>query len=397
MDDDPTHVTAGLTDLEHVVVLSTFDDHADRFAGGGQAGCLGESLASSRRQHRQAGAHGLDPRLVRHERHEVGLEEVPVVVGVLLVAQRVRPAVALVPVAGLLPHRLTTLDDEDLPLRLVVDGAAERSDRVHVLDLAAGAEVAARPPDADVGVDAHRALLHLGVGRPDRQQDRAQLGHVLPRLFGRTDVRTADDLDQRHPGAVEVDQRVLGPVDAPLAAADVRRLAGVLLDVGALDADRRAVGQVEVAVDVEGVLVLTDLIRGGHVGVEVVLACERARLHRAVQRQADAHRQLDRVPVEHRQCAGQPQRHGVDVRVRLVTEPVRRRSEQLGARRQLDVDLEAHDHLVAVVRPGHVAARFTRRRTRRLCCASMLAAPHVAITARLRPLRDVRARRPPAT
>ena len=52
---------------------------------------------------------------------------------------------------------------------------------------------------------------------------------------------------QRHAGAVVVDERVVGVVDAT-AAADVQRLAGVLLEVRALDADARAV-DLEPAVD----------------------------------------------------------------------------------------------------------------------------------------------------
>ena len=119
-----------------------------------------------------------------------------------------------------------------------------------------------------------------------------------------------------------------------------RALAGVLFEVGALDADARAVGQVEEAVDVERLVVLADLVRLRHVGIEVVLAVERARLDRAVQGQADAHRQLDRLPVEHRQRAGQAERDRIDVGVRLVAEAVRRSREQLRRRRQLDVHLE---------------------------------------------------------
>ena len=91
----------------------------------------------------------------------------------------------------------------------------------------------------------------------------------------RADVGPADDLDERHAGAVEVDQRGVAAVDAAAGAADVGRLAGVLLEVGPLDADAGAVGQVEPAVDVERLVVLADLVRLGHVRVEVVLAVER--------------------------------------------------------------------------------------------------------------------------
>jgi len=57
------------------------------------------------------------------------------------------------------------------------------------------------------------------------------------------DVGPGDDLHERDAGAVEVDQRVLAAVDAAPRATDVGALAGVLLEVGALDADARAVGQ----------------------------------------------------------------------------------------------------------------------------------------------------------
>ena len=80
----------------------------------------------------------------RVERHEVGLGEVAVVVGVLLHAEGAGAARGLVPVAGLLAHALTALEEVDLAERLVVDGPAERAQRVEVLDLAAGAPRAHR-------------------------------------------------------------------------------------------------------------------------------------------------------------------------------------------------------------------------------------------------------------
>src|SRR5665811_2251773 len=56
----------------------------------------------------------LDPVGRRVERHEVGFEEVAVVVGVFLVAQRMGAAVPLVPVTRLLTNRLAALDQDDL-------------------------------------------------------------------------------------------------------------------------------------------------------------------------------------------------------------------------------------------------------------------------------------------
>ena len=139
------------------------------------AGCAPVAVASARR--RAAGSGGIAERTDSihsasgHERHEVGLREVAVVVRILLRAQRVRPAVALVPVTGLLAHDLAGFDEVDLAARLVLDRPSERAHRVEVLDLAARAERLTGTAHADVGVDAHRAFLHLGVGGADGDED----------------------------------------------------------------------------------------------------------------------------------------------------------------------------------------------------------------------------------
>ena len=62
-----------------------------------------------------------------------------------------------------------------------------------------------------------------------------QLG-PLARLGGAADVGLGDDLDQRGAAAVEVDERGARAVD-PARLADVGQLGGVLLQVGAVDAD----------------------------------------------------------------------------------------------------------------------------------------------------------------
>ncbi len=202
--------------------------------------------------------------------------------------------------------------------------------------------VAAGRTQRHVGVDAERALLHLHVGDADRLQDAAQLVHVCTRLLRAAEVGPAHDLHERDAGAVVVDQRVIGFVDAP-AASDVDGLAGVLLHVRALDADTESV-DLERSVDADRLVVLADLIVLRHVRVEVVLPVEhRAVRDRALQRLADAQRELHRPLAEHRQRAGQPQAHRADVRVGLGAELVLARAEQLRRRGQLDVHLEA-DH-----------------------------------------------------
>ena len=88
------------------------------------------------------------------------------------------------------------------------------------------------------------------------------------------------------------------------------RLAGVLLEVGALDADARAVGQLEPAVDVDRLVVLAR--SGSPSACRDRSSSSGGRSTAAtvqLQRLADAHGQLDRLLVEHRQRPGQAEAH----------------------------------------------------------------------------------------
>ena len=158
---------------------------------------------------------------------------------------------------------------------------------------------------------------------PSADDQLAQLGDVRPgdrgRLLAGAHDRPGDDLDERDAGAVVVDQRVVGAVDAAGRAADVQRLAGVLLHVGALDLDAEGLrsvvtGDLDVGPAVEGdrLVVLRGLEVLRHVRVEVVLPGEAAPLRDlAVEREADPDRGLDGLAVDdrHRARAG-PGRSG---------------------------------------------------------------------------------------
>ena len=65
--------------------------------------------------------------------------------------------------------------------------------------------LAAGGAERDVGVAAQRALLHVHVADAELAQRRAQQPQPLPGLLGRAQVRLGDDLDQRRAAAVEVD------------------------------------------------------------------------------------------------------------------------------------------------------------------------------------------------
>ena len=250
-------IGAGVDGADHQPVEVEVDDGARpvRRAGSAPVACATAARRSAGNTASVA-AHVADPLVRRRQRHEVGLEEVAVVVGVFLDAAGDRAAFGLVPVARLLDHALAGFDQVDLAQRLVFDGAAERPDAVDVLDLAARAELVVRTAaHRHVGVDADRAFFHAPVGRTGRDDDAAQLGDVRARLLDGADVGLAHDLEQRHAGAVVVDERVRRAVDATVAT-DVSRLARVLFDVGARDADAEPVRQVEEPVGVDRLVVL---------------------------------------------------------------------------------------------------------------------------------------------
>src|SRR5699024_7330177 len=105
-----------------------------------------------------------------------------------------------------------------------------------------------------------------------------------------------------HPGPVEVEQRVRRPVDTAGGGADVSRLTRVLFHVGPLDVHAPGASvlelDVEVTVEGDGLVVLRDLVVLRLVRVEVVLPGEAAvRRDRAVQRETDLDRPLDRLTV----------------------------------------------------------------------------------------------------
>src|SRR5439155_20026664 len=155
-----------------------------------------------------------------------------------------------IPQPGLLHDPAAARYDLDLARDLVLERALDRTEGVHVLDLGARAErVAAGRAHRDVGVAAKAAFLHVAVADLEILQGRAQRAEVRDGLGGTLQLGLADDLEQRHAGAVEID-------DAGIGVSVVDVLARVLLEMdahqphalldpalreahGAADADRR--------------------------------------------------------------------------------------------------------------------------------------------------------------
>ena len=244
---------------------------------------------------------------------------------------------------GLLFDHPAVLEDIDLALGLVADRLHDKAHRIDVLDLAPGAQFAARFANRNIDVGAHRALLHIAVARADIAQDGPKFPDIGPGLFRGPHVGPGDDLHQRDPGAVEIDKgfvRVLV----------VQRLAGVLLQMEALNshllgfAVRKIEGDHPLAH--HRVLELGNLVALRQVGVKIVLAVEhRALVDPGAERQPGSDRLPDTFAVDHRQHPGHRRIDQADVIVGGAAEIGRRAGKQLGFRDHLGMDLEADDHL----------------------------------------------------
>ncbi len=209
-------------DQDRRVVGAQAEDRRYRVAPRG--GQLGQRRANLRQ-----------PGRVEVERRQVGLREVAVVVRGLLDPHPVGLAALVRPAAGLLDERLAGVERRRLPLDLVRDRPLDGAERVHVLDLDPRPErLGPARPERDVRLDPQLAALHVRVGCADRAQQQLELLGVAAGLLGGPDLRLGDDLHQRRPGPVEVDQ-------ADLPAVGVRRvdeLGRVLLEVRPGDGDR---------------------------------------------------------------------------------------------------------------------------------------------------------------
>ena len=256
--------------------------------------------------------------------------------------------VGFIPMPSLLADSLPSLDQCHLSTRLIVNGSTKRAHRIQILDLTACTEFCARASHADIGIHPHRPFLHLCVRGTDGHENRSQFGDILTGLLGGADVGTTNDFHQRNAGAVEVDQRGIAAMDAAATSALMGGLARVLFEVGALHTNPSPIGEIQPTVHIERNVVLADLIGLWHIGIEVVLAMKGAGLHRAIQRQADPHSELHCLAIQHRQRAGQPEGHRINIGVGFVSEAVGATRKQLGGGGKFHMDLKANNHFVTV-------------------------------------------------
>src|SRR5690606_4648689 len=96
---------------------------------------------------------------------------------------------------GIIPTRLLGdglpgPEERPLPCDLVLDGLFNEAEGVHVLDLHPSAELLrSRRSEADVGVAAEIAFLHVAVTDSDRGDDRMDRSQIRAGLRSRPQIR----------------------------------------------------------------------------------------------------------------------------------------------------------------------------------------------------------------
>ena len=200
-----------------------------------------------------------------------------------------------------------------------------------------------------VRVAAEGAFLHVAVADADPAHEGMQRLRVGDGLGGGAHVGLGDDLEQRRPGAVQVDARHAVEIL-------VQRLACVLLEVRPREPHALLLGgehEGDGAAAHHRQLVLADLVALREVGIEIILAREDApRREGAAHGEAEADRALHRAAVEHRQRAGKREVHRRGLGVGRGAERGRGAGEDLRRGGELRVGLQPdHDFPLTHRRP----------------------------------------------
>ena len=161
------------------------------------------------------------------QRRQVGVREVAVVVGLLLVAHRARGIQPGVVQPGFLGHRAAFAEHLALAPDFTVQGAFHEAERVEVLDFRARAQLPVLGLlQRNIGIAAHRSFLHRTVTDADPGHQLMNAAHAGAGFLGRAQLRLGDDFQKRGAGPVEVHAGGIGQ-------GLVQRLSGILLQVGA--------------------------------------------------------------------------------------------------------------------------------------------------------------------
>ncbi len=234
---------------------------------------------------RQLGDNLVPPGVVDVERDQIGIGHVAIVVGFFFYPLEDGLSVDIVPAsrgfrarrhldAGLSPSAR-------LLLELIFNRVVDRAKRVEIFDFnnrrAHFVPVVQIDHGVDVWLEAHVPFLHDAFCDAEESTD-------VAKLFGKRDdfirglkVRLRDDLQERRPRPVVINDGVINRRAARLV---VEQLAGVLFEMSADDADALGalsefvcrIGNIHGSIKADRHVKLTNLIPLGQVGVVVVLA-----------------------------------------------------------------------------------------------------------------------------
>ena len=168
---------------------------------------------------------------------------------------------------------------------------------------------------------------------------------VLVGFVRRRHIGLADNLDQRHARAIQIDARLLTRV----GEAFVQALARIFFQMDPRNPDLLAAILLEVdrAKLRQRLVVLGNLVALGKVGIEIVLAGKnRSLVDAAIQCHRRQHSELHRLPVHHRQDAGHPQAHGTNITIGRSSKFRRARAKYFRRRQELDVNFQPNHRLV---------------------------------------------------
>ena len=325
------------------------------------------------RQLRHLGAYPLDPPFVDHQRRQVGIGEIPVILRVFLAAHGACLVFVRIVQPCFLHHVAPVLDRFDLATDFELDRLMHEAKAVQVFYFASRAETGiAGRTHRHVGIAAEAPLLHVAVTDADPHDERMERLGVGNRFFRTSQVGLGDDLQQGRAGAVQVDAGHVARMRTVRFKSLVQRLAGILFQMRAsqCDFDRATRGRNDRnrASLHNRNLVLRYLIPLRQVGVEVILAREHAApVDGAADRQPESDRALDRALVQHRQDAGQRNIDGGRLAVRCRAKGSGRARKNLRCGGELGVGLEPDDDLPLHLRI-HGAKPAGMRRCQSVVC-----------------------------
>ena len=292
---------------------------------------------------------------VHHD--EVRVWEVTVIVSIRLQTATGSALRALIPVTGFLQHFPTISEQGCLATDFVDQRALDTTEGVHILRLRTSSQWSIRRfTQGHVHISANITLFKLALRNAQCACNIADLADIRASNFCSLGTRTrhwfGHDFDQRHACTVVINQRVVSTFNAAVCTADVVVLTSVIFHVGTQNRDTEGFAifglNIEVALAVERLISLCDLIITRHIRVEVVLAAPLAPLvNVAVQGEAQANGVVNGSLVDHWQRAWQAQGHGGELSVWCFTKLVRCRAEQLGFCGQLNMNFQTPHRVVA--------------------------------------------------